>query len=134
MKAPFGALFPTLAILAVGVAVWAGPDYAIAVPATVLGVAAAGLTIVDAIRRRPHRPTTAFRLPDRSDYGVREMLRSGAVGRAEIVALLDRVDREGDHPDLPLRTPAELGRLVSIPEPQFLEYVRSRLDALEEGV
>lgn len=131
MTAPFGALFPAAAIAAALAAVWAGPDYAVAVPASVLAVAMGGLTLMDAIRRRgARRARVASPLPMRSP-GVRDLLRGGATARAQIVELLDRIDREGDHPELPRRPDAELHRIALLSSVEFHRYVVARLDALE---
>lgn len=134
MRAPFGLLFPFLAVLAVGVALWAGPDYGVAGPATVIAVAAAMLTFFEVIVRSGSRPIAVPRRRARQVPGVQDLFAAGRAGRPEILGLLDRLDREGDHPDRPLPTPEELARLSAMSDPQFLEYVRARLNALEGNV
>jgi hypothetical protein len=58
-------------------------------------------------------------------------LRSGRLGREEIVAAIDRAERGGSNPGLPSRTTAEMDALVELPAPKFHEYLRARLDDLE---
>ena len=131
MKAPFGPLFPTLAVAAIALAVWAGPDYVAAIPLTTLAVAAAGATIFDAVQRRGGlSPLPPVPRDDRV-VGIRDLIRAGVPARPEILAVLDRIDRAGDHPDLPRRTQNELLLFVGMTHEEFLGYVRTRLDALE---
>lgn len=62
---------------------------------------------------------------------LREWFRSGALGREEIVRLLDRIDRMGAHPALPVRTIPEMDRLRRLPSGEFLDLVARRLDEIE---
>jgi hypothetical protein len=134
MRAPFGLLFPVLAVFAVALAVWAGPDYAIAGPATVAAVGAAALTFLDVVLRAGSRPSLAPVYRVRRVPGVGDLFLAGGAGRGQIVGMLDRLDREGDHPERPLPTPQELARIGWMSDPEFLGYVRERLDALEGNV
>jgi len=131
MSAPFSWPFPTAAVAAVAIAVWAGPNYAITIPATAVAVGAAGATVVEAIVRRTDRPPLSLPRPEERPFGVRELFRVGTRGRPDIVALIDRIDRAGDHPDLLLRTDAEIRRLLALSDEEFLRYVRYRLDSIE---
>ncbi|HTT14738.1 MAG TPA: hypothetical protein VMG81_03045 [Thermoplasmata archaeon] len=130
MRAPFGWFFPAIAVLAAGIAVWAGPDLALAVPATVVAVVSAGFLIGEVVVRawRPRLPPLGT--SDVNDP-VRAALRSGPLGREAIVAALDRVDRASQHPDLPTRTSEELRSVARLSAPEFRALVRERLDALE---
>ncbi len=96
-------------------------------------VALAGFALVAILRgevrasRAPAPPTP----PETS--GVRAWLQSGPIGREEIVLLLDRLERESLHPDLPSSTVRELDRLRYLPAPEFRKYVARRLDDIEGG-
>jgi len=131
MRVPYGALFPVVAVLFVALAVWAGPNYAVAVPATVAAVAAAGATAFEVYLRAapPARDAPSGRR--RPVPSVRELFVAGPASRTEIVGLLDRIDREGDHPDRPRATPRELRSIVGMSDDEFLRLVRARLDELE---
>ena len=131
MNAPFGVLFPALAIGAAAVAIVAGSDYAIAVPFAAGGVAAAAVAVLEAGGRLPRRRPTLVRPAESVVAGVRPWFRGGSFGRAAIVEHVDRLDRRGDHPDLPIRSPAEVATIVRLPDDEFRAYVRSRLDAIE---
>jgi hypothetical protein len=133
MKAPFGALFPALAIAAAIVAIVAGPTYAIAAPAAVAAVVAAALTIWETVDRSAPHVRRPARPPVAEDVGVRAWFRGGSFGREEIVLLVDRLERRADHPDLPIRSAKELRRLVRLPDDEFRAYVNTRLDAIEGG-
>jgi len=131
MRIPFTLVFPVIAVLAAAAAVWAGPNYALAGPAVVIAVGAAALAFFEVVLRTDRGPVVPA--PRRLRYvpGVQDLFLAGYAGRPEIVGLLDQIDREGDHPDRPLPTPAELARLGEMSDPEFLQYVRERLDALE---
>lgn len=62
---------------------------------------------------------------------VREWLGSGDLGREEIVRLLDRIDRLGAHPNLPVRGEAEMQRFRFMRADEFLAAVARRLDEIE---
>ncbi|HTW55414.1 MAG TPA: hypothetical protein VMG36_03075 [Thermoplasmata archaeon] len=131
MTAPFGPMFPVLAVAAAIAAIWAGPDYTVAIPACLIAVACAGITLADSVNRRGSRPARPQpRMPVRSP-GVRDLFYGGAVGRAQIVEILDRIDREGDHPELPRRAERELQQIARLTPQEFHRYVTARLDALE---
>jgi hypothetical protein len=131
MNAPFGLLFPVLAVLGAIVAIVAGADYAIALPFAVGAVAVAAFALADSVRRSggARRPT-AGRILDRT-AGVRAWFHRGSLGREEILLLVDRLDRGADRPDLPIRPSHETDRLVRLSEEEFRAYVNARLDAIE---
>lgn len=125
-------LLPAVAVAATALAVWGGPNLAVAVPAATIAVLAAGLLFAvvwfDDRRRtprsyRPHPPRDVLRL--------RFALRSGRLGREEIVTMLDGVERGGPNPALPNRTVHEMDVLVRLPAAEFRSYLRTRLDDLE---
>jgi hypothetical protein len=131
MTAPFGPFLPALAVAAALAAIWAGPDYGVAVPACLLAVACAGGTLADAVNRRGARVDRPRpRMPERSP-GIRDLFYGGAIGRAQLVDILDRIDREGDHPELPRRADGELREIARLTPEEFHRYVVRRLDALE---
>jgi hypothetical protein len=132
MNFPFGWFLPAVAIVATGVAVWAGDNFSLAIPAAVAALLAAGLLFVDAVlgpgwvARRPEGPFLA------GEAGpLRTAFRSGRLGREAIADLLDRLERAGPNPDLPGRRTEETNRLVRLPSGEFRNYVRQRLDDLE---
>jgi len=131
MNGPFGALLSTLAIAAAIVAIVAGPDYGVSLPSAVVAVALAGSAVGETLWRtsRTRRPAPSRSVP--GVVGVRAWLRRGRLGREEVIVFLDRLDRGAGHPDLPIRPPAEIARLVNLPEDEFRAYVRFRLDAIE---
>lgn len=132
MNSPVGWALPILAGAASAIAVVAGSNLAVAVPAATVAVLAAGAILGGAwidrtatgLRSSPEGVPTA---PDR----IRTAFRSGPLGRAEIVGLLDQLERSGPRPDLPTRTGAELDRITALRADEFERYVRSRVDALE---
>ncbi len=121
-----------VALASVGVAVWADTDLATAVPAAAVAVGATALLFVEAwpvvgrpVGRLRHRPT-----PTPND-ALRAAFRSGRMGRETFVTLLDRLEREGPNPTLPIRRPSDLEPLLRLSPEDFRDYLRRRLDDLE---
>ncbi len=133
MRFPESAALGAAALVLAGLAVLAGPDYGLVVPFAAAAVAAAAVALVPILLedRGPLRP--ADERPRDRPRGIRAWLRSGTVGREEIVLLLDRLDRSGPRPDLPSRPPLEVARLVALPDDDFRAYVARRMDEIEAG-
>ena len=122
-----------LAAAATGVALWAGANTAIAAPAAAVAVFAAGALFVGAWLGAwaaeppaPAPPVADGPAPFRFGF------RSGRLGREEIVDTLDRIERTGPNPTLPVRTAPEIAALTSLSRSEFRAYVRRRVDDLEE--
>lgn len=131
MNRPFGWLFPALAGGLAIVAIVTGLNYAASIPAGLGAIAAAGATVAEAATNSArHRPASPVRPPPEV-VGARAWLQLGRDGREEIVRMVDRLDRAGDHPDLPLRPSPEVDRLTRLPDPEFRQWVTGRLDAIE---
>jgi hypothetical protein len=131
VRFPFGALLPAIAIVATGVAIWAGRNAAIAVPAGAFAVAAAGLLFAEAWTGRT-RPGGSV-IGDREEGGgaIRKAFRSGRLGRKRIVETVERLERAVPHPETARRTREEVDRLVALSPAEFREYLRAQLDELE---
>lgn len=134
MRVPFGWGLPVIALIAVGVAIWAGTNFSISVPAAGAAVVAAALLIREAASARgdappPRGETTAITVPPRRT--VRATFAAGRLGREEIVVLLDTLERKGPNPMLPGRPASEVDRLARLPPAEFRAYLRRRLDDLE---
>lgn len=126
------ALLIAVAGAATGLAVWAGANVVIAAPAAGAAVFAAGLLFLVTVFDRPRAAARApVRDAPRDEYLFRFGFRSGRLGREEILATLDRIERSGPNPDLPGRTSREVASVVGLPRPEFRDYVRRRLDDLE---
>jgi hypothetical protein len=108
-------------------------DLTVALPAAALAVAAAGLALLDAVRRAPPPTRTRATAERETPRGIRIWFRAGHAGREEILHVLDRIDRRGAHPDLPIRRPDEIQRLLRLPADEFRRHLASRLDELESA-
>lgn len=120
-----------LATVATAFAVLGRNTPAVAVSSATLAVVAAVLTVATSLG--PWRPTAAAPrqdLPEPLD-SVREAFRLDAVGREDLVFLLDRLERAGARPTLPLRRPGEVRAIVDVPEPEFLRFLAARVEELE---
>jgi hypothetical protein len=131
MRLPFSWLFPAVAIAASGLALGAGRDLSIALPAAVLAVVAGALTIVEVlVQGSPPRARRESTVPN-PRASVHAAFRSGRYGREELLTTLDKLERAGPHPDLPSRPAGEIDRLTRLPAAEFRQYVADRLHALE---
>jgi len=119
-------------VLTTGIAIAAGPNLALAVPAGAAAVVLAmflGLYSSASLRsleRRPHRAPEI-----RPSFRIHRGLVGDPIHREEVLLLLDRVERAGPNPRLPSRTRSELVRIMSMETPEFRRYVATRLDQLE---
>lgn len=133
MNGRVGWFLPGVAILATAVAIWAGPNLSLAIPAAGVAVLSAALLFViawqdsEALARRSGAGTS----PRPELFRLRISIRSGPLGREDIIATLDRIERAGPTPDLPSRTADELRQLTRVPPGEFRAYVRTRLEFLE---
>ncbi len=121
-----------LAALVLGIAaasITTNPALALAL--AVSAVAVASVTLLAVGWPEPNlwvgarRPSTA---------GValwRDWVQEGEIGREETVLMLDRIDRMGAHPNLPMRTEREMATFRRMPRAQFFELVDRRLDEIE---
>lgn len=114
-----------------GIAVAAGTNLTVIVPAAAVAVGAASLLlfgVVERVRWPEVAPVTATP----ADIGrVRSSMTSGAWGRADLIALLDHLDRSGAGRQLPSTSPEEVARLQRLSREEFREYLRARVSDLE---
>ncbi len=131
MNRPFQGVFVAFAVLAIFLSLVGRADLAVAVPMAGAAVAASGLALWDALRGAP--PATRIRAvaPPEVSLGSRVLFREGRAGREALVLLLDRLDRLGAHPDLPIRSASDLGRLLRLPPDEFRDHLAARLNELE---
>jgi hypothetical protein len=122
---------PVVAGVATVLAVLAGSNLAIALPAAVVAVLAAALLFARrwSDRARPPEPSAP---PPRTDADrLRLAFRSGRIGREEVVITLNRLERSFLDPELAPPPVDELSRLAALPPEEFLTYVRRTVDRLE---
>jgi hypothetical protein len=126
-------LLIAIAALATGVGVWAGGNLEFAAPAATTAVLAAGLLLVGVwLDRRPAAPAVPVAAPPRDEFLFRFGFRSGRLGREEVLSTLDRIERTGPNPNLPARSSEEIASVVGLPRADFREYVRRRVQDLED--
>lgn len=132
MNLGLGGLLVAAAVVATGLAIWAGDNFILAVPAATAAVLAAGLLFAEAVLE-----SSRTARPPEGDTGSNEVgtlrvaFRSGRLGREAIAELLDVLERAGPNPGLPSRRADETSRIVHMPAAEFRSYVRQRLDDLE---
>jgi len=131
VKAPFAWWLPAVAAAWTALAIVYSDNYAIAVPAASAAVIFAAVAVADAVQRTAPSPVVLPRGRLIPSSGVRDWIRTGRLGREDLLLALDRLDRRAVHPNLPSRPPEELSRLASLPRAQFYRYVERRLDELE---
>jgi hypothetical protein len=133
MKSPVGWVLPLVAAVATVLAVVAGSNLAVALPAAAIAVLAAGLLFARTWSLRARGPDPAPPDPRTDADRLRTAFRSGRIGREELVLALNRLERSLLRPDLAPPPVAELARLAALPPDQFRKYVRGQLDRLEAG-
>jgi hypothetical protein len=132
MRAPFGWFVPALAVAAAGVAIWAGSNLSVALPAGAVAVAAAAFLLVDAgLRSAPPERRPPAPRPANPKQNLRASFRSAGFGREVILDAVDRVDRILLSPELPTRSIEESQRVQRMTADEFRAYLASRLDAIE---
>ncbi len=135
MRAPFGWWAPAVAVVAAGVAVWAGDHLELSIPASLVAVAAAGFLLADAAAR-----SRAGRVLPRTDRApgasenLRAAFRSGRYGREQVLATLDRVERHLRPPGPDARPLEQIERIVGGTDAEFRAYVAARLAAIERDL
>jgi len=128
---PFGWRIPVVIAVAAGIAIWAGRNLEVALPAAVVAVGASVLLLLEVWGVPPANRPTSRLVGDNPRASVRDLFRAGRIGREEIVEMLDRLERSGPDPFLPGKTPEELERIVRLPRSEFRQYVRDRIGSIE---
>ena len=132
MRSRIGWLLPAVAVVFVAIAVWAGPNVPLALPVAAVGIVVAGLLFLRAwVASEPRRRPVAPLVWEPDVFRLRTAIRSGPLGREELVTTLDRVERMGPTPDLPTRSTDAMRRLTHVSPEEFRSYLRHRLDELE---
>ncbi len=115
-----------------GVAVWAGPNLAVAVPAAVLAIAMGVVVGVSRVVGVPVAEPVRVEIPETTSLVVLEKaLTSGPLGRAYVLELMDGLERKLRDRNAPVRAAAERQRLLRSPDPVFRAFVEKRLAELE---
>jgi hypothetical protein len=121
-----------LAGVATGVAVWAGPNLAVAVPAAVIAIAMGVLVGVSQAVKPSGPAPVEVEVPETTSLVVLESaLTSGPLGRAYVLSLLDGLERRLRDRNAPMRSEADQQRLVRGSDAAFRTFVEKRLTELE---
>ena len=125
------ALLAGVAIGTSAVAILANSDLTVAVPLSVIAVAAAAVLLLEIVEQTrwpaPRAPTE----PAGDPGGVRSSLRAGVRGRFPLVLLIDTLDRRADNPNVRGLSQEEVERLEALPAGQFRTYLAERITDLE---
>ena len=132
MNLPADWPFLLVAGAATVLAVDAGSNLDVAVPAGIVAVTFAGLLLLTSLGRVAWQtPAVPPLEPPTATSSLRAAFRAGRAGRMSIVVELDRVERRVLHPELPTRSAAEEDRIRRMSLSEFRAYLRSRLDQIE---
>jgi len=131
VKAPIGWGWPAVTILAIVVALLAGPVRWLAAVGATLAVTAATLTIVTELGRRRSRADRPLPPASAEPDEVRAAFRAGSDGRVDLVLACDLLERKILRPDLRAETSVELNAVARMDAEEFRRYLDRRLRALE---
>lgn len=132
MSAPYNWGLVALALAATGLAIWAGPNRAVAVPAATVAIVVASLLILEVGLRAPRRRSlTAQRPPAPAPSEIRAALVSGPLGRERLIELVDHIERAQPPFERAPVSSEEMRRLIDLPADEFREYLRGRLERIE---
>jgi hypothetical protein len=121
-----------LAGIATGIALWAGPNVAVAVPAAVFAIIMGVLVGVSRALRPAGPAPVEVEVPETTTLVVLESaLTSGPLGRAYVLSLLDGLERRLRDRNAPIRPESEQQRLVRGSNAAFRAFVDQRLTELE---
>jgi hypothetical protein len=131
MISPVSWMLPSVALAATVLAVVAGGNLSIALPAAAIAVLAAALLFARSWSRRARAPDPPPP-PARTDTDrLRLAFHSGRLGREEVAVALNRLERSFLDPNLAPPPVDELSRVAALPPEQFRSYVARKLDRLE---
>lgn len=133
MNAPFSWWWAALALALTIGAVLTGRHYVVAAPLAAAAVAVAVVAILEAIYHQPSPEPGVEVAYMAQGTRVRGWLGAGKLGREELVLLMDRLERRAVSPTLPIRSPAEIARLVRLPPAEFRSYLAQRLARIEDA-
>jgi hypothetical protein len=120
-----------VAILATLLAIDAGTNAGVAIPAGA-AAATAGALLLGGIVERTRWPRVREMPTLREDpMRVRTMVAAGTLGRPSLIRLLDALQRTGVSPDASPASPEEIARLQGLSREKFREYLNSRVSDLE---
>ena len=122
-----------LIAIALALAIAAGPNLALAVPAGASAVVlAAALGLYSVLASRGEDRRRPVRVPDsRPSLRALRAFAGDRIHRAELVLLLDHVERAGPNPRLPSRPRGELAAIASMSPTGFRRYIATRVEQLE---
>jgi hypothetical protein len=132
VKLPPGWPLLAIAAVAIGVAIYAGPNQGVATACAIVALIVIGLFTLGRARRTVADPRPpALPSPYDATTPFRASLRAGRAGRSEVVVLLDELERRSGRSDRPTTPGIEVARLRGLPRAEFREYVGKRLDEIE---
>lgn len=131
MRAPFSWWWAAAALALTIASIATGIRETVALPLAAAAAACAAVAILEVIHRQPSGPPTRPVPGAPGPSRVRGWLAAGRLGREELVLLVDRLERKSLTPTLPIRSPAELAKLVRLPPAEFRRYLEDRLTRIE---
>jgi hypothetical protein len=120
-----------VAVVASGLAIAAGSNASLVLPAAAVAVVAGAFLLVGVVERTRWPPGRTLPTPPADPARVRSSLAAGTRGRSTVVWLLDNLERAEGNPNLPVPSDEELARLQALSPEEFRQYLRARVSDLE---
>ena len=124
-------LLGVVAAVATGLAVAAGTNASLAIPAATAAVAAGALFLVGVVEQTRWPSGRPLPTVPVDPARVRSSLAAGPRGRPALVYLLDNLERSGGTMNVPVPSDAELRHLAQLSREEFRQYLTDRVNDLE---
>lgn len=121
-----------VAAAAAGTSIAVGSNLSVAVPAGAIAVGAGAVLLVGIAEQTRWPSARSSPARDAAPAKLRSSFRAGPLGRADLIDLLDTLERASGGPPPRSLSPEERGRLQVLRPEEFRDYISGRISDLEQ--